>query len=134
MTLTSVKKKKNSMPLSPAIFGRELVLDLYGCSVHAISDRVLIRGFPGKLFDASDMKPSGEPILSCPGEGIEGGRLFSIIQFSEEGSVTGHFSKENRAAYLNIFSRKDFNIERVENFSKKYFGAATVRSSYIIRK
>ncbi|MBN1904242.1 MAG: S-adenosylmethionine decarboxylase [Deltaproteobacteria bacterium] len=134
MTLTAVKNKKNRVPLSPVIFGRELVLDLYGCDIDTISDTGLIRSFPGRLFDASGMKPSGEPISSCSGEGIESSRLLSIIQFSEEGSVTGHFSKEYRAAYLNIFSCKEFDIEQVENFSKKYFGASTVRSSFIIRK
>ncbi|NLD38494.1 MAG: S-adenosylmethionine decarboxylase [Desulfatiglans sp.] len=134
MTLTAVKKKKNRVPLSPVVFGRELVLDLYGCSIDTISDAGLIKGFPGKLFDASGMKANSEPIFSFSGEGIEGSRLFSIIQFSEEGSVTGHFSREYRAAYLNIFSCKEFDIERVESYSKKFFGASTVRSSFIVRK
>lgn len=134
MTLTAVKKKKNRVPLSPVAFGRELVLDLYGCSSVTISDTGLIRGFPNKLFDVSGMKRSSEPIFSCSGEGLEGSRFFSIIQFSEEGSVSGHFSREYSSVYLNIFSCKEFNIETVENFSKKYFGASTVRSSFIIRK
>lgn len=134
MTLTAVKKKKNRVPLSPVVFGRELVLDLYGCSIGTISDIGLIRSFPGKLFDASGMKTSGEPIFSCSGEGIENSRLFSVIQFSDEGSVKGHFSREYRAAYLNIFSCKEFDLGTVEKFSKKYFGASTVRSSFIIRK
>jgi S-adenosylmethionine decarboxylase len=134
MTLTTVKKKRSRVPLSPAVFGRELVLDLYGCSIDTISDIELISGFTGKLFDEAGMNPSGEPIFSCSGEGIEKSWNFSIIQFSEEGSVTGHFSKKYRAVYINIFSCKEFDIERVENFSKKYFSASTVRSSFIIRK
>ncbi len=91
------------MPLSPVVFGRELVLDLYGCSSDTISNIGLIRGFPGELFDESGMKKLGEPIFSCSDEGIEKGRLFSIIQFSEEGSVTGHFSREYRQLSKYLF-------------------------------
>ncbi|NLA75738.1 MAG: hypothetical protein GX846_09775 [Deltaproteobacteria bacterium] len=134
MTLTTIKKKKNRVPLSPVVFGRELVLDLYGCSSDTISDLGLIRDFPGKLLDALRMKPFGEPVFSCSDEGLENSRPFSLVQFSAEGSVTGHFSKKYRAAYLNIFSYKEFDLESVENFSKNYFGASTVRSSFIIRK
>lgn len=135
MRLTDVKKEKSRGSAFPeTVFGWELVLDLYSCNRTTIADAESIRNFAIKLWDAAGMKSNAEPVTPCGAESIKDDKISSIVQLIGSGSVTGHFSVTNGAAYLNIFSLEKFDIEKVENFSKKYFGANSVRSSFIIRK
>jgi hypothetical protein len=135
MRLTDVKKEKSRGSAFPeTVFGWELVLDLYGCNREAISDADSIRNFANKLWKATDMKSDINSVTPCAVESVKNNKICSIVRIFDSGSVTGHFSVANCAAYLNIFSLEKFNIEKVENFAKNYFGAGTIRSSFIIRK
>jgi hypothetical protein len=135
MRLTDVKKEKNRGSAFPeTVFGWELVLDLYGCNMATVSDAESIRNFALKLWAAAGLKSAIEPVTPCTAESIRDNKICSILQIIGSGSVTGHFSVDHGAVYLNIFSLERFDIEAAEKFSKKYFGANTVRSSFIIRK
>ena len=130
-----MEKEKYESPPSPGlIFGWELVLDLYGCDSRKISDEKTIRDFAGELCRVIDMKPYGEPFTPYFGENQEHTKGYSLLQFIETSSITGHFSEGTGAVYLNIFSCKEYDMETAENFAKDYFGAETVRSRFIVRK
>jgi hypothetical protein len=135
MRLTDVKKEKSRGSAFPeTVFGYELVLDLYGCKRDIMSDAESIRSFARKLWDVAGLKSGIEPVTPCTAESMKDNIISSIVQIIGSGSVTGHYSTSHGNAYLNIFSFEKFDIAAVETFSKKYFGANTVRSSFIIRK
>jgi hypothetical protein len=80
------------------------------------------------------MKPFGEPLTTYFGETQEHTKGFSLLQFIETSSITGHFSENTGAAYINIFSCKQYDFEKAEQFTKRFFGANRITSRYIIRK
>ena len=121
-------------PLPSVTFGWELVLDLYDCNKKSISDEKTIKNFARDLCEVIDMKPYGEPYAPYFGENKEHTKGYSLLQFIETSSIVGHFSESTGAVYLNIFSCKEYDMNKAENFSKEYFGAKRVRSRFIVRE
>ena len=120
---------------SPEItFGWELVLDLYNCDNRKISSEEAIKNFARELCKVIGMKPYGEPLTPYFGENQEHTKGYSLLQFIETSSITGHFSEGTGAVYLNIFSCKEYDVETAEKFCKEYFKAETVRSRFVVRK
>ena len=135
MTINAMEKEIYEAGPTPELtFGWELVLDLYGCNIETISDEKAIKTFARELCRVIDMKPYGEPLTPYFGENQEHTKGYSLLQFIETSSITGHFSEGTGAVYLNIFSCKEYDIETAESFSRNYFGAETVRSRFIVRK
>jgi len=130
--VTKVKDIKSAQA-PKVIFGWELIMDLYGCNQHTISSKKEIGRFARELCDVIDMKPYGDPQTPYFGENQEHTKGHSLLQFIETSSIIGHFSEKTGAAYINIFSCKEYDIELAEKFTKEFFGAEDVRSRFIIR-
>ena len=130
-----MKKMEKQEPVSrPAVtFGWELVLDLYDCDPVVISSEKEIRRFARELCDVIGMKAYGDPLTPYFGENQEHTKGYSLIQFIETSSITGHFSEGTGAAYINIFSCKPYDFNMAENFTKSFFGAKLVNSRYLTR-
>lgn len=58
---------------------------------------------------------------------------YSLLQFIETSSITGHFSELTNTAYLNIFSCRAFDADAAESFSQTFFGAKRVRRRLVRR-
>lgn len=115
-------------------FGQELVLDLFDCDLKKISDGEHIKQFAIKLCDeVIFMKRYGEPQI--PYFGLESPITagYSLVQLIETSLISAHFSEYKKSVYLNIFSCKWFDTERVETFSKEWFGAKKTKSSLLQR-
>jgi S-adenosylmethionine/arginine decarboxylase-like enzyme len=52
---------------------------------------------------------------------------FSMTQLIETSLVSGHFANNTNAAYLDIFSCKWYDVDKMVQFSKNFFGAKGVR-------
>jgi S-adenosylmethionine/arginine decarboxylase-like enzyme len=115
-------------------FGWELIMDLYECDPDAISSEHAIKTYARKLCDLLEMKPYGEALTPYFGENQEHTKGYSLLQFIETSSITGHFSEHTRACYINIFSCKAYDVDKAESFTKTHFGAARVNSRYILRE
>jgi S-adenosylmethionine decarboxylase len=115
-------------------FGWELIMDLYECDPGAIASETMIRDFAGKLCKILDMKPYGEPMTPYFGENKAHTKGYSLLQFIETSSITGHFSEFSLAAYINIFSCKAYDIGKAEKFTKEFFGAKRLNSRFIVRE
>ena len=87
-----------------------------------------------EICRAIDMKPYGEPMIPYFGEKLEHTKGYSLVQFIETSSITGHFSEGTGAAYINIFSCKKYDIERAEKFTQAFFAAKRINSRSIIRE
>lgn len=123
----------NDDSLEAPSFGWELIMDLYECDQGSISTEESIKRYAREICDVIDMKPYGEPMTPYFGEKQEHTKGYSLLQFVETSSITGHFSEKTGAAYINIFSCKKYDVEKAEKFTKDFFGAKRVSSRYIIR-
>ncbi|MEI7835142.1 MAG: polyamine aminopropyltransferase [Planctomycetota bacterium] len=115
-------------------FGWELQLDLYDCDQAAISTGATIQQYAKQLCQVIDMKAYGEPQTPYFGEQHEHTKGFSLLQFIETSSITGHFSEGTGAAYINVFSCKPYDAEKAAAFTKKFFGARHMVSRLVTRK
>lgn len=59
---------------------------------------------------------------------------YSLLQFIETSSITGHFAELTNTAYLNIFSCKPYDAEQAYRFTKQFFGAKRVTKRLLKRR
>ncbi len=114
-------------------FGWELQLDLYDCDPERISSEQALRDYARELCEAIDMKAYGQALLPYFGENSEITKGYSLLQFIETSSITGHFSEYTGTAYLNVFSCKTFDPEVVKEFSLRFFGAKRAAAVFTTR-
>ena len=112
-------------------FGYELCLDLYNCDNKIISSKKKLEEYADVLCKKIDMKKYGKAIVPWFGSGDVQG--YSLVQLIETSSIVGHFSEATNSAYIDIFSCKEFDQIIAENFTKEFFKAGSIKSTYLIR-
>ena len=120
-------------------YGKEVILDLHGCSQAPFSRKFLTEYFMS-LCDHIDMEredlhfwdyeddPDGYAAAEPHLKGI------SAVQFIKTSNITIHSLDELKQVYLNIFSCKDFDPVFVREFSEHYFGGTAVTYQVVDRK
>lgn len=116
-------------------FGWEVAVDLQDCDAEAISDDATIRRFlEGLCDDVLDMKRVGAPLIARFGTADPKTAGYSAVQLIETSSVVAHFSEERRSAYIDVFSCRPYDAERVEDFAYRAFGANRMRTRIWVRE
>lgn len=116
------------------VFGTELVLDLYDCDPETIRSRERLTTYVRQMCDLLQMKPYGEPFAERFGLNQAKTAGYTVVQLIETSSITGHFSEQRNAAYLNIFSCKEFSVPDALAFSKDWFAAGGVSHRVLVRR
>lgn len=116
------------------IFGYELILDLYQCDPESMRSNKNLREFVDKLCKILKMKKYGKTFTPYFGLNDIQTAGYSLLQFIETSSITGHFSENFNKAYINIFSCKEFNYKKAEEFTVDFFGAKKYKSRFIRRE
>ena len=95
-------------------------LDIYGCNPEIIRDENQIRRYVTELCHLIEMKRFGECQVVHFGEDerVSG---YSMVQLIETSLISGHFANLTNAAYIDIFSCKPYDPEKVARFSKEFF-------------
>ncbi len=108
-------------------------VDLKGCDPATIRDAEKIRQFIIGLCDLIDMKRFGEPVIVHFGqnEKVAG---YSMAQLIETSLISGHFANESNAAYLDIFSCKEYPPRVMAEFCREFFRAESVTSHVLFRE
>jgi len=101
-------------------WGQHLILDMGGCNGN-IALKESIRAFVAELVDAIDMVAYGEPIIEHFATHSQEAAGYSLVQLIETSAISAHFSDHNRDVYLDVFSCKSFNSNRVVQVVDKYF-------------
>jgi S-adenosylmethionine decarboxylase len=114
-------------------FGYELILDLYGCDPEIIESKKKLTEYVNKLCLLIRMEKYGKTMLEYFGTRQPHTKGYSLLQFIETSSITGHFSERWRIAYINIFSCKAFKPEVAKRFTKEFFRAVRVKARFIRR-
>src|SRR3990167_3897789 len=119
----------NPNPFEEHLYGQELILNLYDCSLEKISSGEEIKKFIIELCDnVIHMKRYGEALIPHFGHENPITSGYSLVQLIETSSVTGHFSEYKKSVYLNIFSCAWFDPKKTEEFCKTFFGAKRVEA------
>ena len=115
-------------------YGTELILDLYGCDQKTIRSRKKLSDFIDNLCALINMRKYGKSSIHHFGLNNPHTAGYSLIQFIETSSITAHFSELWNSAYINIFSCKQFDVEKTSSFAKKFFGARRMKKRVVLRK
>ncbi len=116
-TLLEVTNKKN-------YWGKSLAINLYDCDPAKLVDENALRNFVKELIEVINMVAHGPCYVDRFGDGNLHG--FSAMQFIETSSVTVHLDDKGGRAFIDIFSCKDFDTDKAQNFAKDYYGAKEI--------
>lgn len=108
-------------------------VDLYGCNPETIRDAGKIKQFVAELCELIDMKRFGETevVHFGPNDKVAG---YSMTQLIETSLISGHFANSTNAAYLDVFSCKEYDPDDVAEYAKKFFGAESVKINVVLRE
>ena len=119
-------------------YGKELILDIHYCDSSLFS-REAIKNYLNELCLLIDMKQCElhfwDDVGLPPEEHQTEPHLkgTSAVQFLLTSNITIHALDILGNIYINIFSCKDFNHERVAKFSEKWF-KGTIINQQVIRR
>jgi len=101
-------------------WGQHLILDIAGCNDN-ICKGTSIKMFVKELVAAIDMVAYGEPVVEHFAEHLPDAAGYSLVQLIETSAITGHFSDNNRDAYIDVFSCKPFDKDKAVKVVEKHF-------------
>ena len=119
-------------------YGRELILDLHGCDTSSFNRKSLDAYFE-KLCKAIRMVKCERYFWDDVGVPEEEKQTSphtvgtSAVQFILTSSIVIHTLDMLSAAYINIFSCKDFDEKLAEQITADWFGASDCRAQLIER-
>ncbi len=114
-------------------FGYELIMNLERCDKEVITSREKLKIYVDELCRLIKMEKYGKAMLPYFGEFSEHTKGYSLAQFIETSSITGHFSELWHKAYINIFSCKWFDEKIAQKFTKDFFKARAMQSRFMVR-
>jgi S-adenosylmethionine/arginine decarboxylase-like enzyme len=125
-------KKESDRITSKEPWGLLSCIDLYDCKPETIRDAQKIKDFVAQLCDLIEMKRFGETQVVHFGED-EKVAGFSMTQLIETSLISAHFANLTNTTYLDVFSCKLYEPEKVVNFAKTFFGAKSVHLQVVTR-
>lgn len=108
-------------------------IDLYECDPKIIRDADAIKKFVARLCDLIKMKRFGETQVVHFGED-ERVAGFSMTQLIETSLISAHFANQSNTTYLDVFSCKTYDPEKVAQFAKEFFKAKRMKRQTIYRE
>lgn len=115
-------------------WGYHLILDCAGCRHSTITDPDNIKKFIKHLIEEIDMVAYGEPIVAHFATHDPDKAGWTFVQLIETSNITGHFVDKDDTAYLDIFSCKEFDIEKAEAIVYMYFNPKNMRRVFLNRQ
>ena len=124
-------------------YGKELIIDLHNCNTDLFTRRMLKKYVVG-LCEILNMERAKltwwdyryAPLakLNAPPhlKGISVAARI-MVQFITTSTVIIHTLEDKGAAYINVFSCKDFDLDTVKNFTADYFDGVIANSTVVVR-
>jgi S-adenosylmethionine decarboxylase len=128
---------KDSSP--KVMYGQELILDLHDCDVSSFSRRG-IKGFCVELCRLIDMQRCDLHFWDDVGvpkkerQTLPKTKGTSAVQFILTSTIVIHTLELMKAAYVNIFSCKDFDTDEAANFTAKWFASKDWTARVVVRR
>jgi S-adenosylmethionine/arginine decarboxylase-like enzyme len=105
------------------LWGIASAIDIYNCDPEKIRDDKAIRKFVVELCEFIEMKRFGETQVVHFGED-ERVAGFSMVQLIETSLISAHFANLTNTTYLDVFSCKSYDPEKVRHFAQNFFGGS----------
>lgn len=105
------------------LWGIASAIDIYNCDPDKIRDDKFIRKFVAELCEFIEMKRFGETQVVHFGED-ERVAGFSMVQLIETSLISAHFANLTNTTYLDVFSCKPYDPEKVRYFAQNFFGGS----------
>jgi S-adenosylmethionine/arginine decarboxylase-like enzyme len=118
--------------LGPLPWGFHLILDCSGADHASITDADNISAFAKQLVVDIDMVPYGEPQVVNFGSGDKEG--YTLVQLIETSNICAHFCNDSNTFYLDVFSCKPFDPNKVIECAKTFFNIQDYKTGYIERR
>ena len=113
-------------------WGYHTILDASGCDAKLISNEKNIVDFAKELVKEIDMVAYGEPQVIHFGSGDKAG--YTLVQLIETSNICAHFVEENDTMYLDVFSCKPYDPQKVVEVAQKFFKFERYRTGFIERQ
>ncbi len=119
-------------------YGKELILDLHNCDVSTFN-RESLDGYFETVCKAIGMERCERYFWDDVGVAPEEQQTSShtkgtsAVQFILTSTIVVHTLELLKAAYINIFSCKEFDDKVAEQVTKEWFGAKECRTHFIER-
>jgi len=114
-------------------WGYHLMADCSNCKRENIKDIKNIKKFINNLVKECKMKKLGKIKIENLQDGDEDLFGYSVVQLIHTSSITCHFMDISGDAYIDIFSCKEFDCEKVINIINKYFLPTKMNKHFLIR-
>jgi|TARA_Y100001951_G_scaffold44528_1_gene35219 S-adenosylmethionine/arginine decarboxylase-like enzyme len=115
-------------------WGHHLILDCKSGSKKLIRDKQNLKNFVDELVNRIDMVAVGEPIIKFLASNAVDKAGYSLVQLIETSSIVGHFINSSGDFYLDVFSCKEFEIEKVTECVDEFFSPLETKSRYLLRE
>lgn len=108
-------------------------VDVYNCNKKKIASEAAICLYTKELCDRLGVTRHGEPLMILFGNdpSIFG---WSMAQMIETSLVSGHFIQLPRIAYVDIFSCKYYDAQKIIEFTVDFFGGDSYTFHSVLRK
>jgi len=115
------------------VFGIELIMDMHKCDTSTFTKENLSKYFI-ELCELINMKRHGDPLFWHDDSDTPHLKGVSAIQFIETSNIVVHALDLLEAVFVNIFSCKEFDAKKAEDFTKNFFNAKEIETKTIERK
>ena len=105
-------------------WGRSASIDLHHCDPQLVKNPAAIKRFVKQLVKELKMHAVGPTLVKRFGHGQLRG--YSMMQFIETSTIVAHFDEQGNRAFIDVFSCKQYNPQKVAAFCKKYFHATRI--------
>ena len=101
-------------------WGLATAVDIHDCNPTIIRDALAIKRFTKELCTRLDVNMFGETIVVDFGTDpkVSG---FSLVQLIETSLVSGHFANQTNAVYLDVFSCKFYEAQKIVEYALSFF-------------
>jgi S-adenosylmethionine/arginine decarboxylase-like enzyme len=114
-------------------WGYHLMVDCANCDRVQITNLDVIKEFISALIKACKMKVLGEMLIENLQTGDKNLFGYSVAQLIHTSSITCHFMDLSGDIYVDVFSCKPFNPEKVTTLITKFFMPEKMNKHFIIR-
>ena len=131
--LNKVAKEIYNKNISDGSYGIELIIDLHDCD-NTLFTKEALSSFLQRLLEITDMEAQGQPIFweekNTKELHLKG---TSVFQFIKTSNIVIHTLDSTDLVLINLFTCKDFDIDRTVKFAKSFFGSKEM-NYYIVQR
>jgi len=114
-------------------WGYHLMIDCSNCKRENIKDINNIKKFINSLIKVCNMKKLGDLKIENLQSGNKDLYGYCVVQLIHTSSITCHFMDISGDVYIDIFSCKEFDCNKVINIINKYFLPEKMNKHFLIR-